>query len=118
MTKMIDADKLDKWLKGRIIASKNLGAVNAYERVRDELITDRFDLTPPVQPDTVKAGRYFIVGVRDEGFNLTSDEGEEVGYILININGRMEGHTSDLKEIEMLYGRVTRIPGEVITDEQ
>jgi hypothetical protein len=77
------------------------------------------DLTPPVQPDiTQRAGKYFIVSVKDEGFHLQSDEGEEVHYILIDINGRMEGYSDDLKEIESIYGRVTRIPGEVITDDQ
>jgi hypothetical protein len=77
------------------------------------------DPTPPVQPDiTQRAGKYFIVSVKDEGFHLQSDEGEEVHYILIDINGRMEGYSDDLKEIESIYGRVTRIPGEVITDDQ
>jgi hypothetical protein len=115
--KLIDADKLIEWVDRRYYSFDT--KFSLYETIRQHIEAGTFSPTPPVQPDiTQRAGKYFIVSVKDEGFHLQSDEGEEVHYILIDINGRMEGYSDDLKEIESIYGRVTRIPGEVITDDQ
>lgn len=108
MTKMIDGEKVIKWLHETVL-SELPAKTEGYDRGKEHMVqmltslinSDSFDPTPPVQPDTPKHGDRVLHGIHGMG-TVVSGVYVPAPTVIVDLDNNARFHPLPITELEVI----------------